>query len=543
MQSKEDINFSAPAWLSRAVFYEIYPPSFCDSNGDGIGDLAGILARLDYIQSLGCNAIWLNPCWDSPFEDGGYDVSDFYKVAPRYGSNTDLQKLIKECHRRGMKIILDLVPGHTSNRHPWFQKSAKVGKNKYSNWYIWTDSVWRGTGCQKLETIRGFGQRDGAYVSNYFHFQPALNYGFARPAPDKPWQLPMDHPDVRAVHQELRKIMAFWLKRGVDGFRVDMASSLIKGEGSEEAVVKFWQDVRAWLQQEYPESILVAEWSDPKTAINAGFHNDFLIHFGVEAYTYLFRAEPQRDIHESLNRGSSFFDRKGRGDIRKFLDVYLDHYRSTKGRGFISIPSGNHDIGRLSMGRTSRDLKVIWAFLMTMPGVPYIYYGDEIGLRQVKCGGKEGGFGRTGARTPMQWDDSMNAGFSTAASKHLYLPQDKSANRPTIAAQLVGKKSLLNWVKALIALRSSHPALSAEGSFKPVFAEKGCYPFAYLRESGDEKILIAVNPSACPVEADFRVPGAGQAVSKLMGHGECYRNGSSFHLKLPAISAFLCKLS
>lgn len=532
-----------PLWLAQAVFYEIYPQSFHDSNGDGIGDLPGILTKLDYIQSLGCNAIWLHPCWDSPFEDGGYDVVDFYQVAQRYGSNDDLQKLIETCHQRGMKIILDLVAGHTSNRHPWFLQSARAEKNKYSNWYIWTDSVWKGADCPELETIRGFGERDGAYVTNFFHFQPALNYGFARPDPAKPWQLPMDHPDVQAVHQELRKIMAYWLNRGVDGFRVDMASTLIKGDGGKEALRIFWQEIRSWLEKEYAQAILVAEWSNPQAAIQAGFHNDFMIHFGVDAYTHLFRAEPYRDVFEAKDNGRSFFDRNGEGNIRKFLDVYLSHYQATRNNGFISIPSGNHDIGRLSMGRTLEELKVAWTFLLTIPGVPYIYYGDEIGLRQLEGAVKEGGYGRTGARTPMQWDGSLNAGFSKAPSSKLYLPVDSREDRPTVEAQLKDQDSLLNWVKRLIHLRAKHPALASKGEFTPLYSENGGYPFVYLRESEGEKVLVAVNPSAQAAKAKFALPDGSLPDQILFGSGEFYRNCSGFHLDLAATSAAVYSIS
>jgi maltose alpha-D-glucosyltransferase/alpha-amylase len=215
-----------PRWLESAVFYQIYPQTFYDTNGDGIGDIAGIIAKLDYLESLGVNALWLGPVFDSPFGDAGYDISDFYKVAPRYGTNRDLQRLFREAHQRGMHVCLDLVAGHTSNQHPWFTASARPEKNKYTNWYIWTDSAWNGT---ESNAIRGFSQRDAGYLPNFFFFQPALNYGYAKPDPKKPWQLPVTHPDVQAVRAELRKIMKFWLDLGADGFRVDMASSLVRG--------------------------------------------------------------------------------------------------------------------------------------------------------------------------------------------------------------------------------------------------------------------------------------------------------------------------
>ena len=172
-----------PAWLENAIFYEIYPQSFMDSNNDGIGDFKGIIQKLDYIKELGCNAIWMNPCFDSPFGDAGYDVADYYKAAPRYGTNDDLKLLFEEVHKRGMHILLDLVPGHTSTEHKWFKESLKAEKNEFSDRYVWTDSIWEepeGMGC-----IRGISDRDGSCAVNFFSHQPALNYGFYNPDPQK----------------------------------------------------------------------------------------------------------------------------------------------------------------------------------------------------------------------------------------------------------------------------------------------------------------------------------------------------------------------
>ena len=525
-----------PGWLSTAVFYEVYPPSFCDSNGDGIGDLPGILAKLDYIESLGCNALWINSCWESPFCDGGYDVTDFYKVAPRYGTNADMEKLFAACRKRGMRVILDLVAGHTSNQHPWFKASAQVKRNKYTNWYIWTDSSWDEAACDGLGTIRGFSDRDGAYISNYFPFQPALNYGFAKPDPKKPWQLPVSHPDVQALHRELRQLMKYWLVRGADGFRVDMASSLIKLDEGNKAVSKLWRGMRDWFDRDFPEAVLVAEWSDPRTAIKAGFHNDFMIHFGTEAYTKLFRAEPARDVVLRKSGGHSFFSKEGRGNIREFLDVYLKHYRATRRQGFISLPSGNHDIGRLSHGRSEDEMKVAWAFLLTMPGIPYVYYGDEIGMRYLKNLSKEGGYGRTGARTPMQWDSSANAGFSKARANQLYLPVDPAKKRPTVAAQEGRADSLLQFVRGLIRLRAENAALQGEGDFIPVYAEAGKYPLVYLRRHGSQTILVALNPSEREMEAKFKTRQFKRVERTLCGHACVTNLRGVFCLRMPSIS-------
>lgn len=187
-----------PSWLETAVFYQIYPQSFYDSNGDGIGDLPGILAKMDYIQSLGVTALWLNPCFVSPFQDAGYDVADYYNVAPRYGTNEDLKRLFEEARQRGIRILLDLVPGHTSIEHPWFKAWARHERNPYTDWYIWTDSVWA-TRAPPMQAVRAYAERDGSYITNFFYSQPALNYGFARPDPAHPWQQPVDAPGPQAV--------------------------------------------------------------------------------------------------------------------------------------------------------------------------------------------------------------------------------------------------------------------------------------------------------------------------------------------------------
>ena len=165
-----------PKWLSDAVFYEIYPQSFQDTNGDGIGDIPGMIARLDYIKDLGCNAVWVNPWYDSPFGDAGYDVRDYKKIAPRYGTNEDARRFFSEAHARGMHVLIDLVPGHTSIDHEWFLASMQPGKNEYSDRYIWSDCVWEST---DLPCIRGISQRDGSAAVNFFSHQPALNYGYA----------------------------------------------------------------------------------------------------------------------------------------------------------------------------------------------------------------------------------------------------------------------------------------------------------------------------------------------------------------------------
>ncbi|MBO5197272.1 MAG: glycosylase [Lachnospiraceae bacterium] len=480
-----------PKWLNDAVIYNIYPQSFYDTNGDGIGDLKGICEKLDYIQEMGFTAIWLNPIYESPFKDAGYDVADFYKVAPRYGTNEDFRILCEEAKKRDIKVIMDLVAGHTSTECEWFKKSALPQKNEYSNRYIWTDSVWNTGDGRKF--ISGWSDRDGCYMTNFFYCQPALNYGYKQVT--APWQLPMDHPDCMAMRQELLNIMDYWCDLGANGFRVDMASSLVKEDPDGEGIREIWSDLKTRFRAKHPDGVLIAEWSFPKDAIAAGFDIDFMIHFGTKAYTTLFRYEKGTNQSEAWI-GNSYFRAEGKGDIQEFLDIYLEHYNEVKGKGYIAIPTGNHDMQRVSMGRDMTDLKIAYTFLLTMPGVPFVYYGDEIGMQYIKgLPSKEGGFNRTGARTPMQWNQGKNKGFSTG--DELYLPVDASADAPTVAEQEADPNSLLNYVKKLIEVRKATPDLCADGEFEVVSAG---YPFVYRRGN----VLVIVNPK----DEAVKVPAA-----------------------------------
>ena len=469
-----------PQWLDNAVFYEIYPQSFKDTNADGIGDFQGIIEKLDYIRELGCNALWINPCFKSPFGDAGYDVADYYSAAPRYGTNEDLRRLFDEVHRRDMHVLLDLVPGHTSVEHPWFKESMKAQRNAYTDRYVWTDSIWeepQGMGC-----IRGISERDGSCAVNFFSNQPALNYGFLNPT--RPWQQPMDAPGPRATLEELKNIMRFWLKMGCDGFRVDMAGSLVKHDAEGRGTIRLWQEIRTFLDEEFPSAAMVSEWGEPDKSLQGGFHMDFLLHFGPSHYNDLFRCE------------EPFFCERGKGDVSEFVKKYLENYEKSERKGLICIPSGNHDMDRLARTIHGDNLKIAFAFLLSMPGAPFIYYGDEIGMRYIEnITSVEGGYNRTGSRSPMQWDDTVNAGFSTAPKEKLYICQDESADRPTAANQMADENSLYHEIKRLIEIRQAHKALRSKGEIEFVYAEKDAYPLAYARRSGEQKILVVINPA------------------------------------------------
>ena len=479
-------------WLKDAIFYEIYPQTFRDSNADGIGDINGIIEKLDYIQDLGCNAIWMNPCFDSPFVDAGYDVRDYYKVAPRYGTNEDLKHLFEEAHERGMHVILDLVPGHTSSECKWFKESCKAERNAYTDRYVWSDSIWNApTGIGRITGwLRGGYDRDGSAAVNFFTAQPALNYGFYEKDEGQSWQQDIHDEGPVSTRKELLKIMKFWLSLGCDGFRVDMAGSLVKNDPNNIGIISLWQEIFSALRPEYPEAAFVSEWGEPDVALQAGFDMDFLLHFGPSHYLDLFRTE------------TPYFG--GKGNLKEFFSLYMKNLKKTEGKGMICIPSGNHDMDRMAETLTPDQMKMAFTFLLTMPGAPFIYYGDEIGMRKIhNLPSKEGGYSRTGSRSPMQWDDSVNCGFSSASEDMLYLPIDSEmADTINVKAERADSNSLYHEVKKLIRMRIIHHALANTSEFELLYASGN--PVIYRRFCDYESLIVAFNPSDQP--CSFSLP-------------------------------------
>ena len=484
-------------WLKNSVFYEIYPQSFCDSNSDGIGDLRGISLSLDYIRGLGCNAIWINPIYDSPFMDAGYDVRDYKKIAPRYGTMDDFMHLLDEAHKRDMKILLDLVPGHTSDTHEWFQKAKSPFPSEYDDRYIFTKSVWEAPPEYRL--MCGICDRDGNYLVNFFSSQPALNYGFSEIThPD--WQFSSDSPEAWATVDALKDIMRFWLDKGIDGFRVDMADSLVKNDEDKTATAKIWRDIRGMMDRDYPDAVLVSEWSNPQQSIvNGGFHADFYLDHPGNGYHALFRSK----LGDSENL--SFFADHSKGDIEAFLADYLPAYNCSKDHGYISFITNNHDMPRATFYMSEWMIRLSHAFMMTMPGVPFVYYGDEIGMRyRTDLISKEGGFSRTGSRTPMQWNREKNMGFSDCDEDMLYLPVDYSEGSPTVSDQIGDGASVYENLKNLISLRKANPELANDSGFEVVYAKSHEFPFVYRRGS----FTAFVNPSDEDKTIEFDTDGA-----------------------------------
>lgn len=547
----EERGCDMPKWLRDAVFYEIYPQSFNDSNGDGIGDINGITQKLDYIRDLGCNALWLNPCFDSPFKDAGYDVRDYKKVAPRYGTNEDLFRLFEEAHKRNMHVFLDLVAGHTSEEHAWFRESQKQEKNTCSGRYIWTDFCFEGMQSGSYNFVAGESERSGSYLVNFYKCQPALNYGFLNPSAD--WQKGIDDPDAMATREAMKDVMRFWMDHGCDGFRVDMAASLVKNDDAKKTGTSaVWNDIRQMFDADYPECALLSEWSDPKISIPAGFHMDFLLNEPGSGYSTLLRDYVNHNQGYAKVMGGtgfigdgkplpemedhSFFRKDAGGDIRRFLKPYLDMYQYTQRDGYICIISCNHDTVRAKYTLSDEELKLFYTFLFTMPGVPFLYYGDEIGMRYLNIPTKEGGYYRTGSRTPMQWNSSKNLGFSDAEAADLYLPVDPADDAPTVEAQEKDPGSLYSVIRSLLALRGREDDLKAQPNLEIVYAEGPV--LVYRRGS----VLIGINTSGQEETADLSETASGEIEEPLFLLGTAQIDEKAHKLSLGAQSAAVWKI-
>lgn len=506
------------SWLEDASVYQIYPSSFQDSDGDGTGDLPGIISRLEYIKSIGVSAIWMNPIFVSGWTDGGYDVIDFYKVDPRFGTNADLVELVNKAHSLGLKVILDLVAGHSSDRCEWFIQSCEADPNlRYSDYYIWPSfkpaagatSLEGGTDYSLLmnpanDIVNKFVASDAPrgpyYVKNFFDTQPALNFGFANPDPEHPWEQSVDAPGPQAMRREIKNIISFWMDKGVDGFRVDMAASLVKNDFDKSETIRLWKDDMArWFKETYPEGVLIAEWFNPEQAIEAGFDIDFFAHDGKYNYSTLFFNMDRRG-----NPAACWFEKEGRGTLDTWYELYSYQYNAVNGKGYVSLPTGNHDFNRpASAGRaTLEQEKVYMTFFLTMPGVPFIYYGDEIGLKHIYgLPSVEGSMMRSGTRIPMLWDSTENAGFSTAPEGRIYIPQDP--DRITVQMSESDPNSLLNYTRTLLALRKKYPVLGNNAQWRLINGLETPYPMVYERTDGSDRCVIVINPTSGKVKTSI----------------------------------------
>lgn len=529
---------NTPDWVKNAVFYDIYPSSFMDSDGNGIGDIEGIISRLDYVKSLGVDAIWMNPIFESGWFDGGYDIIDFYKVDPRFGKNEDVRRLVDEAHKRGLKVCLDLVPGHSSNKCEWFRKSATEGPDgQYADYYIWTDSIsakdlaniekrhkekepissktgaWVGVADPYIgDACIPDANRGTYYLKNYYVCQPALNYGYANPDPSKPWQQPVTAPGPQAMRRELKNIMSFWYDKGIDGFRVDMAQSLVKNDKDKKETMKLWKEMRDWQDTNYPGKVLISEWGSPDQSVPAGFDIDFYIPWLRKVYADMIWETGKSKV---VGPGA-YFEKSGKGKIRNFVEKFYSDLETTRPYGFIAVPSSNHDYPRVNAGtrNTPAEVRVFMTFILTMPGVPFIHYGDELGMRNVdNLPSVEGSRAeRSGTRTPMQWRNEPSAGFSSAAPEKLYLPVYLDGGKLTVEEQEKDPRSVLNFNRNLIRLRHEHPALGNAGDWKVVTPLDIPYPMVYTRSDGKNTYIVAFNPASKAAKTEFTLPGASRLI-------------------------------
>ena len=512
----------ANEWYKDAVFYEVFVRAFADSNGDGIGDLRGLTSKLDYLQELGIDCVWLLPIYPSPLRDDGYDVADFYRIHPDYGTVEDFRELVEEAHRRGLRVIADLIPNHTSDQNLWFQASRDPyhpDHEKYRDWYVWspTDERYQEARIIFLDYERSNWTLDPLrgeyYWHRFFHHQPDLNY---------------DNP---AVQEEMLKIVDFWLQQGIDGFRVDATPYLYEREGTNcenlPETHAYLKRLRAFVDQVAPGTLLLSEanqWpEDVRPYLGDGdeFHMNF--HFPLMPRIYMALARADRTpILEILARTPPIPDSCQWATFLRCHDELTLEMVTEEERQFMWDYYAPEPRMRLNLGIRRRlaplldndraRIELANSLLFTQPGSPVIYYGDEIGM-----GDNIWLHDRDGVRTPMQWTDGPHAGFSTRAAaspdSDLYLPvisdEVHGYRRLNVEAQWRDAGSLLHRMKEMIRVRKSRPAL-ARGAIQFLDAAapgsgeaKNHAVLAYLRAGGDETILALHNLSARPQTFDL----------------------------------------
>ncbi|MGQ9576558.1 MAG: alpha-amylase family glycosyl hydrolase [Thermoguttaceae bacterium] len=485
---------SAVAWWQRGVIYHIYPLSFQDSNGDGIGDLPGITRRLEYCRWLGCDAVWLSPIHPSPMADHGYDVSDYTDVHPLLGTLADFDALLAEARRLGLRVLLDLVPNHTSDRHPWFLRSRWSRKSRYRGWYIWRDPAPGGGPPNNWQSVFG---------GSAWSFDPATGqyylHSYLKEQPDLNWR----NPEVQAAMFE---VMRFWLRRGVAGFRVDSISRLIKDAELRDNPPN--PDYRPgdppWRQQlpvynaDQPElHPLIARMRKVADRYNA-------ILIG-EAYLPVARLRAYYGKRGGgLHFPFNFQLVRTRWDARSIRAGIRQYEKGLAPGQWPNWVLSNHDNPRVACRAGRNRARIAAMLLLTLRGTPTVYYGDEIGMADVAIpaerirdpGGRRWpglGLGRDPARTPMQWDAGPQAGFTAGVP---WLPIAEDYQEVNVASQQADARSLLWLYRRLIQLRSAEPALWG-GQYVPVDSPEQDV-VTYLRRNGGKRFLVAVNFASQP---------------------------------------------
>jgi alpha-glucosidase len=497
------MNPAAKLWWQTGTIYQIYPRSFQDSNGDGIGDLAGVLARLPYLGKLGIDAIWLSPIYPSPMADFGYDISDYTGVDPIFGNLGDFDALAAAAHTHGLKIILDLVPNHTSYQHPWFIESRSSRDNPKRDWYLWHDP--KPDGSAPTNWMSEFGgsawQYDEATHQYYYH-------AFLDKQPDLNWR----NPDVRAAMYD---VMRFWLRRGVDGFRVDVLWHLIKddqfrdnppnpdfrpGRPPHEAVRTVYSADRPEVTDVVVEMRRVVDEFDDRVLIGEIYlpFNRLVAYYG-------------KDL-SGANLPFNFALLSAPWNARAIAKLIDDYEAALPQGAWPNWVLGNHDRPRIASRVGKAQARVAAMLLLTLRGTPTLYYGDEIGLPQVAIAPAQVrdpfeknvpgiGVGRDGCRTPMQWDASEKAGFTLGVP---WLPLADNYLHENVANLTAEADTILNLYSALLALRKATLPLML-GSYHPVAMEGDL--LVYKREAGGQSMLIALNLGAEPMSIASEAPG------------------------------------
>ncbi len=497
-------------WWQTGVVYQVYPRSFQDSNGDGVGDLPGILGRLDYLQWLGVDALWISPVYPSPMDDFGYDISDYTGIHPLFGNMQDFDRLLAETHRRGLKLILDLVPNHTSHQHPWFLASRSSRDNPKRDWYLWRDPGPDGSAPNNWlsefgGTAWAWDEKTGQY---YYH-------AYLKEQPDLNWRNPR-------VQEAIFEVMRFWLDKGVDGFRVDVMWHMIKDD----------QFRNNPINPDYTPTM-----SPYQRLIPAYSADQPEVHQVVAGMRRVLDEYPERvmigEIYLPVHQLVAYYGTGGAGahlpfnfglislpwDARQIARAIDQYEGALPPGGWPNWVLGNHDRSRIAT-RVGRDqARVAALLLLTLRGTPTMYYGDELGMQDVLIPAEQVqdpweknvpglGFGRDPVRTPMPWDASTHGGFSTGTP---WLPLSPDYGQINADAQKRDPSSMLSLYKDLLALRRREPALHA-GRYVPVHAEGNL--LAYIRQSGESRLLVVLNLGHA--RALFQAPGiktAGEIVA------------------------------
>lgn len=501
---------SDPDWFRRAVFYEVLVRGFMDSNGDGTGDLPGLTSKLDYLRWLGVDCLWLPPFFASPLRDGGYDVADYCSVLPEFGTIEDFEEFLEAAHAHGMRVIIDFVMNHTSDQHPWFQASRSDPDGPYGDFYVWSD------------TDEGFGQariifvdtetsnwsfdpiRKQYYWHRFFAHQPDLNF---------------DNPRVQqAVVDALR----FWLDLGIDGFRLDAVPYLFEEEGTNcenlPRTHDFLKRIRSMVDTDYPDRVLLCEanqWpADVVEYFGKGDECHMAFHFPVMPRLFMaVRRESRFPITEILAQTPAIPDNCHWGIFLRnhdelTLEMVTDEERDYMWEEYAKDPRMKANIGirrRLAplLDNDRNQLELFTALLLSLPGSPVLYYGDEIGMGDNIWLGD-----RDGVRTPMQWTPDRNAGFSTSDPQRLTLPVVADPvygyQVTNVEAQLRNTASLLHWTRRMIEIRKQHPTFGV-GTYNEI-GTRNPTVLCYTRQHGADTVLCVNNLSRFPqpVELDLR---------------------------------------